>query len=171
MIIRLLRPTDRRESFTSGKHSLDDFFHRHALNNHIQGISKVYVAVERDDDDDVLGYFALSAADVESRDISALTDVSLPGYPIPAFIIGRLAVDRSAQGRGVGRTLITEALRVCLTLSRSIATFGVIVDALDEEVVTFYERYGFVVLPPERFPQRMFLPMSTIKAATEGGDL
>lgn len=79
MIIRSLEESDRREGFHSGESSLDSFFALHAWNNHVNGISRVYVAVETE-----------ASPDVEGR-----LEIRLPRYPIPAFKIGRLAVDEA----------------------------------------------------------------------------
>jgi len=73
--------------------------------------------------------------------------------------MGRLAVDRGYQGRGLGEILLLDGLERSYTHSRQVASFAVMVDA-KENAVEFYLGYGFMRLPPG---QRMFIPMSTIK--------
>ncbi len=167
MIIRPLTSKDRRGDFKSGEHSLDDFFCRHAWDNHVNGISKVYVAVETEESDEVMGYYTLSAATVESSSIADQSTITLPRYPIPVFLIGRLAVDERSQGQGLGGALLRNALDRCLETAHNIASFGVLVHALNPRVVGFYEQYGFTKVIPEDWPQPMFLPMQTIAEAVQ----
>ncbi len=165
MIIRLLKASDRRGNFKSGEHSLDDFFHRHAWNNHVIGISTVYVIVEEEESDEVLGYYALSPAEVGAESLSEQAVSKLPRYPIPVYKIGRLAIDQKFQGKGLGDILLRDALRRCLT--QEVTAFGVVVDALNADVVQFYERYSFRKIQPEKWPQPMFLSMQTLAKVTK----
>jgi predicted GNAT family N-acyltransferase len=109
----------------------------------------------------VLGYYTLSALSV---DVGAWTeDVArqLPKYPfVPATLLGRLAVDRRLRGKGVGEYLLMDALRRALAASREVASVAVVVDAKDDNAVSFYRRYGFVAFPDH--PHRLFLPMTVV---------
>lgn len=78
--------------------------------------------------------------------------------------LGRLAIDKDFQGKGIGRILLIDALKRCFDTSVSIGAFAVIVDPLDNEAEMFYEKYGFVKLPDSG---KMFLPMKTIKELFE----
>ena len=162
-MIRLLRENDRRQGFVSGEHSLDDFFERHAWINHVNGISRVYVAVEDEDSPDVLGYYSLGAADMESANVAHHLPFSLPRYPMPVFKIGRLAVRETAAGRGVGRRLLEHGLGTACELADRVAAVGVVVDALTPSAASYYERFGFSSIPPDGWPQPMFLAMNTIR--------
>ena len=84
--------------------------------------------------------------------------------PCPSFSL-RLAVDQSAHGRGLGRYLLRDALTRSLDLAEKLGIHAVVVDALDAEAKTFYERLGFVPLTDNEM--RMFLPMSTIRSAAK----
>lgn len=84
-------------------------------------------------------------------------------YPVPAFRIGKLAVDRDFQGNGVGRWLLTQALLKAVEVSHSAAVFAVLVDAIDEKAKAFYLKYGFI--PLEERPLTLFLPLATIETA------
>lgn len=163
MIVRLLRESDHRRGFESGEHSLDDFFERHAWVNHVNGISRVYVAVEDQASPDVLGYYSLGAADMESSKVAPHLHFSLPRYPMPVFKIGGLAVRRTSAGRGIGRGLLQHGLRTSCELSARVAAVGVVVDALTPAAAEFYHRFGFALIPPEAQPQPMFLAMGTIR--------
>lgn len=165
MIVRPLHEDDERSAFESGEEETDRFFREHALTNHRAGISRVYVAVETPASNEVLGFYALSATSVESGTVRDLAAISLPRYPMPALLVGQLAVDRTAQGRGLGDALLRHALHRCLDVADHVAVFGILVDALNEGVASFYRRFGFEPIPPEKSPQPMFLPLATLKEA------
>jgi len=172
LILRRLREGDRREGFRSGEHSLDDFFERHAWNNHTNNISRVYVAVEEEEEEEdaaeVLGYVTLGAAEIQASKVAEHLPMPLPQYPMPAFKVGRLAVQESQRGRGIGTQLLRHAFETSLALAEHVAALGILVDALNPDVVSFYERLGFIQLPPVRFPQTMFIPLDTVRAAVNG---
>lgn len=165
MLTRPLQATDDRESFSSGEHTTDRFFHEYALVNHRVGISRVYVAVRAASSRTVLGFYTLSMTSVASTDVQDFARLSLPRYPMPAALIGQLAVDETTQGQRVGTFLLKNALRQCLELSEKIAAFGILVDALNQDLVAFYRRFGFEEIPPKQQPQPMFLPMATLEDA------
>lgn len=82
-------------------------------------------------------------------------------YPVaPAILLGRLAIHEEIEGRGLGSILLVEALRRCHELSQKIGATGVIVDAIDEKALAWYQRFGFIQFPESR--NRLFLPMHTI---------
>ena len=83
---------------------------------------------------------------------------------IPTILLGRLALDKSIQGKGLGKILLIDALKRCSGASDFIGAFAVIVDPLDNEAERFYQKYGFIKLPDSG---KMFLPMKTIKELFE----
>jgi len=85
----------------------------------------------------------------------------LPRHPIPAALLGRLAVDENARGTGVGKMLLMDAITRTLTVSREIAIYAMVVDAIDAEAGGFYRQYGF--LPLSQDSQRLFLPLKSIQ--------
>jgi predicted N-acetyltransferase YhbS len=86
----------------------------------------------------------------------------LPRHAVPVVLLARLAVARGAQGRGLGGILLRDALLRSLELSESLGIYAVVVDALDDEAVSFYEKFGFLRLTDAEM--RLFLPLSTIRA-------
>ena len=79
-------------------------------------------------------------------------------------LIGRLAVDRSAHGRGLGRMLLADAVKRTVAAGESVAMHALIVDAANEDAKRFYERFGFLPLTDD--PMRLFLPLG--HAALQG---
>jgi ribosomal protein S18 acetylase RimI-like enzyme len=85
----------------------------------------------------------------------------LPHYPVPAAILGRLAVDREQQGRGLGEILLLDAIQRVVRASATLALCGIVVDAKNDRAVAFYERYDFRALASEQ--RRLFLPLETFE--------
>ena len=67
--------------------------------------------------------------------------------PVPATLLGQLAVHRTHQGQGHARSLLLFALTAALRASREVGSFGVITHPIDEPVRRFYGRWGFEDLP------------------------
>ena len=85
----------------------------------------------------------------------------LPRYPqLPVTLLGRLAVDQSAKGQGLGEHLLLDALRRSLAHANQIAAMAVVVDAKDEDAAAFYRHYGFGTLQAQ--PSRLFVPMRLV---------
>ena len=93
--------------------------------------------------DRVVGYFSVAAASVEPSDATDGAAKGQGAQPIPAVLIGRLAVDRTVQRQGVGQALLVEALRKSAVAAETIGARVVLVDALDEGVRGFYAKFGF----------------------------
>lgn len=106
---------------------------------------------------------------VERRNLPPEEQKSLPRYPLPVALLGRLAVAQSAQGRGIGPRLLRDALRRVLETSTSVGCLGVIVDAKDESAEGFYLNFGFTPLPLEAgtppWPRRLFIALETVRDA------
>lgn len=159
---------DAGSGFRCGKHSLDDYFRRHAEKNDSLGIGRTFVLARADEDAElpaILGYYTLSMAVVRADEIEEHFVGRLPRYPLPVALIGRLAVDERARGRRLGEALLLDALARVVHASHLVGCVGVIVDALDAEAEAFYAAYDFDPVGEERWPRRMFLPLATIEAA------
>ncbi len=163
-----IEPGDISQGFRSGKHSLDDYFKRHALANDRDGIGCAFVLRRPQSAGtlpSILGFYTLSMAEVGSKKAARVLSRKLPQYPMPAALIGRLAVDKRAQGQRFGEKLLLDALRRVVDVADWIGCLGIAVDAMDEDAEGFYSSYGFTVVEAGPWPRRMFLPLPTAKAA------
>ncbi len=109
----------------------------------------------------IAGYYSLSAASFEKDELPAELAKRLPHYPVPAAVLGRLAVDLSWRGRGLGETLLIDAAHRVLRASAAMAVYALMVDAKNERARTFYERYGFRAFAS--LSNRLFLPLQTFE--------
>ena len=90
------------------------------------------------------------------------TDTRLPGYPVPVVLLARLAVDHRFQGQRLGEKTLVSALRHSITLTeRGLPAIGLILDVLDEDALTFYQRFD-LFQPFTDDPMRLFLPMNIL---------
>ena len=142
--IRPLRPEDDRSPFSCGQPDLDRFFHHYAGQNQFRlHLAVTYVAVV---EGRPLGFATVSVGSLERRTLpSARMRRRLPGYPLPVLRLARLAVDRRAQGLGVGRALLRHVLDLALDQRASLGCIGIVTDA-KPDAVAFYRRYGFEAL-------------------------
>jgi GNAT superfamily N-acetyltransferase len=157
-----ISPLDRshqRGEFCCGKAPLDEFIRSLVSQYEKRKLGRTYVAI-LPGDRKVQGYYTLSSGAVPFQNLPSHTAKKLPKHPVPVALLGRLAVDKSAQGRGLGEELLMDALRRCLELSDKLGIFAVEVMAMDAEAKRFYLKYGFVSLVDNDL--HLFLPVKTI---------
>lgn len=155
-----------RTAFSCGAPDLDRYIREHASQDVKRDVARVFVALGPGGDT-VAGYYSLSAASFQREDLPADQSRRLPRYPVPAALLGRLAVDGSARGRGLGAFLLMNAMHRVLLATETLAVHALVVDAKDDGAVAFYRKYGFIpFIDAER---RLFLPLATIRQL-EGRD-
>jgi GNAT superfamily N-acetyltransferase len=153
-----------REGFDCGKSPLNDFLQVLVSQYEKRNLGRSYVAVPGDDQR-ILGYYTLASGEIKAESLPANQAKKLPRHAVPVVLLARLAVDQSVHGRGLGGYLLRDALTRSLVLGEQIGIHAVVVDAIDAEAKTFYERFGFVPLTDDEI--RLFLPLSTIRSAAK----
>lgn len=153
--------------FDCGEVSLNSFLQRHALSNDKAGLGRTFIAIEAGQTQ-IQGYFTLSTGSVRFDVIPDHLKKRLPKYPIPTVHIGRLAVDVRFQGKGLGETLLVEALRKAAAASSGVGVYAVDVIALHDRAKGFYLKYGFVEMLDQ--PLHLFLPIATARAMAKMSD-
>ncbi len=160
LVIEPLGPHHDRTAFSCGEPALDAYLQRQASQDIRRRIAQVFVAID-DRAERIAGYHGLSAASFQEDELPPALAERLPHYPVPAAVLGRLAIDRQQQGRGLGETLLLDAIRRVVRASTTIAMYAIIVDAKNDRAQAFYERYGFRAFAKE--PRRLFLPLETFE--------
>lgn len=158
--IEPLDKTHRRDDFDCGEESLNTFLRAHAGQNARRDISRTYVALGAESDA-VAGYYTLSSGSVGFQNLPDEASRRLPRYPVPTAHLGRLAVDREFQGKGLGGILLVDALKRVRETADKIGIHAVTVHALNVSARKFYEAYGFQSLRDDDL--HLFLPMATIR--------
>lgn len=147
-----------RKSFSCGEETLDTYIRQYASQDQKRRVSAVFVLAG--EDESIKGYYTLSALSIPTEYLSEQQQKRLPRHPFqPATLLGRLAVDINHQGTGLGELLLMDALYRSYASSEQIGSIAVVVDALNEKAVAFYQRYGFISFQES---SRLFLPMQTI---------
>jgi len=154
------------EDFRNQHRSLVEYLRRFALRHAEKDLlARTFLAIEGEAGAERLaGYFTLATASVERSSVDSMESLRrLPGFPIPAVLLARLAVDERVQGQGLGRYLFEESLGLTLALARNgpVAFRLFVTDAIDEAAAGFYERYGLTRLS-EDFPCRMVLDLKPL---------
>ncbi|WP_255406201.1 GNAT family N-acetyltransferase [Novosphingobium sp. CF614] len=149
-------------AFANGRHaSLDLWLAERGIVS--EGTSaRTYVVCDADRPGRVVGYSTITTA-MEER--AALPTARLRrGMPdkVPLLLIARLAVDAAFQGIGLGADMLADALRRCAAASEIAGVRAVVVHAIDDDAVGFYERHGFVASPlGERI---LLMPIEAVRA-------
>ena len=142
---RPLSKADDRNLFDCWRDSLNIWFQRHAWHNQVTHVSRVNVICDTATGG-IIGYVALSAAQIERAYLPKPQQRNQPD-PVPATLLGQLAVHKDHQGHGHARSLLLFALRTVLRVSEQIGSFGVITHPIDDTVRAFYRRWDFRDLP------------------------
>ena len=160
-----LHKNHKKELFQCGKNMLDTYIQLQANQDIKRKLAACFV-VEDKHTELIQGYYTLSNNSIPLKLVPDIFRKKLPkSYKsIPATLLGRLAIDKRYQGKGIGKLLLIDALKRSFFTSKTIGSFAVIVDPLDIEAEHFYFKYGFINLPDSG---KMFLPMQTIKQLFE----
>jgi len=152
-----------RDAFDCGEPELNEFLRRHARQNHASGGAKTFVATPRGDARRVLGFYSLSPASIDYARTPVLVKKGLARYDVPVFRLGRLAVDLTMQGQGLGAQLLLAAGRRCIHAAAEVGGVALLIDAKNDRVAGWYKTYGAMSLLDA--PRSLVLPLATIEAA------
>jgi GNAT superfamily N-acetyltransferase len=150
----------QREHFDCGYSTLNDYLKKYAKQNHEKGIAKTFVAADKSESLKIDGFYTVSTSTIEFESLPESAKKGMPAYPIPAFLVGKLAVDNSAKGQGLGGELLVDALLRAVKVAQEVGIFAVRVDAIDMKAKEFYLKYEFVQFQDK--PLSLFLPIKTI---------
>ena len=158
LVVEPLGPGHERASFNCGEPSLDAYIRRQASQDVRRRVAQTFVVLGKEPQE-IAGYYTVSAASFEKEEMPPEMAKRLPHYPVPAAVLGRLAIAQQYQGSGLGEALLIDAIKRVLHASDTIGVYAIIVDALNDSACSFYKRYGFLGFPSK--PHRLFLPLQT----------
>ena len=150
-----------RDAFDCGEPALNEFLRRHARKTHELGGAKTFLAIDDNDNKTILGFYSLSPASVAYTRTPEIVKRGLARHDVPGFRLARLAVDRSAQGQGLGGQLLLSAGGRCLRAAAEVGGLVLVIDAKNSRVAQWYVSYG--ALPVLDAPLTLMLPLTTIQ--------
>lgn len=150
--------------FKCGKNSLDLFIRKYALVNQRSDSSQTYVVQLNNV---VMGYYSLVFSSIRQEESPAQIRAALPAnYPVPVMLFARFAVDKKMQGRGIGTSLLKDAFLRTVEASEIGGLAAILVDAIDDKMVTFYINYGFKECPASE--RKLMISMKDVRAHLAG---
>lgn len=154
-----LSASHRLDEFACGETVLDDWLKRRAMTNQLSGASRTFVVA--DQDGRVCGYYAMAAGAVSHQMATSSVRRNMPD-PVPVMVLGRLAVDRRAQGMHLGAAMLQDAVNRAVAVSQNAGVRAQLVHAINDQAKQFYEHFGFQVSPVH--PMTLMLRMASVKA-------
>jgi GNAT superfamily N-acetyltransferase len=153
----LLKATHQLADFDCGIPDLNNWLRKRALTNQGEGASRTYVVT---DDQRIVGYYALAAGGINVTAAPGRFRRNMPN-PIPVALLGRMAVDRSHQGKELGRAMFRDGAKRIIHAADTLGIRGLIVHALSEEAKAFYLALGFDPSPLE--PMTLMVTLADLK--------
>jgi GNAT superfamily N-acetyltransferase len=160
-MIELLENKHNRNDFDCGKELLNNYLKNQAGQDIKRKLSACFVFAEKETNC-IQGYYTLSNNSIPLSSFPESIRKKLPqSYnSIPATLLGRLAIDKNWQGKGLGKILLLDALKRSYIISQEIGSYAVVVDPIDREAELFYEKYDFIKLPDS---EKMIIAIRTLK--------
>jgi GNAT superfamily N-acetyltransferase len=162
-----VEPLDRgkhnRAAFCCGVGRLDNFLKNTAARQADEDITRVYVAFDPPDNQ-VLGYYSLSAHVIDIESLPEADSKRMPRYPaIPAIYLSMIAVDATVQNRGLGTYLLADAFKICVGVADRVGSYFIVLDALNDDAARMYRRHGFHDVPAPAHERRMLIRMAAVR--------
>lgn len=145
--------------FDCGHSALDHWLKIHAWPNEARRASRTFVVVQ---DRTIKAYYLIAAGAISHEHATGRVRRNMPD-PVPMALLGRLAVDRTIQGRGYGHGLLKDALSRIVLAADLIAVRGVLVDAIDDTAKSFYMKFGFS--PSPVLPMKLMITLEQAERA------
>jgi GNAT superfamily N-acetyltransferase len=164
-LIHKLSETDGVESFDCSQPSLNQFLQRYALVNQKAGSAQTYVCCK---DSNVVGYYSLAVGSVSPKKAPKRVIKGLARHPVPVILLGRLAVDKSHQNNGLGRSLLRDALLRTVQAADIVGIRALLVHAKNTEARRWYMQWEFEQSPTD--PYHLFLLLKDLKAIVRSPD-
>lgn len=155
MLVLPLNEGHDRKGFDCGNAELNGWFSQVAKQHKEKGVSSAFVAVTAIASTEVLGFYAVSMAELINANLPTQYRKRLPAK-VPVFRLGRLATAKGHQGKGIGEFMLFDAIDRVTRITGEVGGIGLVVNA-KHAAVDFYTRYGFEQMADH--PHNLFLPL------------
>lgn len=156
-----IRPDHELAAFECGDGLMNEWLRERAVDNEAKGVTRTFVLCQ-DDDNTVVGFYGITVGTMMRSTLRGKHRHGMPSE-VPMALLGRLAVDRTHQGRGLAKALVGEAIRTAIAAARHAGIAVIAVQAKDEGVAGFYEGLGFTRATHD--PLMFFLRLADVAAA------
>jgi GNAT superfamily N-acetyltransferase len=146
----------QKDDFDCGIDELNRYLKKYASQDIKRRIAQIFIIIAHNSEQ-IIGFYSLSAGSIKAESLPEKIAKKLPKYPVPICLLGRLAVDKNYQGKGMGKLLLADAIKRVIKAREFLAIYALVVDAKNESAKMFYLRYGFQKL----IGNRLFLPLTT----------
>ncbi len=153
-VIDKLSREHRLNEFDCGNPTLNQWLEKYAWGNQQADSAKTYLALEGER---VAGYYALTTGSVHKHESPERVAKGLANHPIGIVLLARLAVDRSQQGKGLGKALLFDALSRIEEAADIVAVRAVMVHAINDAARHFYQHFGFEESPTDAYQLLLLL--------------
>jgi GNAT superfamily N-acetyltransferase len=161
LVIEPFSSVHNRSNFLCEKDSLSDYLLKQMKQDIRRHIARAYVLIDKPSPD-ILGYYTLSSSLIETSNIDESLAKKLPRHPLPCQLIGRLARHKDFNAKGYGKLLLLHSLQEILEISTKTGVYAAVVDALDADALSFYQKFGFKIF--QSSSMRLYLPTSEISS-------
>ncbi len=149
-----------RSCFSCGYENLDNYIRKQASQDLKKKVATVFVLIDSPNTD-VIAYYTLSSYTIDIANLNEAFAKGIPRYPLlPATLLGRLAVDNTWKRQGMGKIVLIDAFKKVLNAITQVALVAVVVEAIDENAVSFYQKYNFRQF--KQYPLKLYLPINSI---------
>jgi len=154
LLIEPLSAKHNRSHFDCGVEDLNRFLKAYAFQNQKRHFVRTYVCCRGAE---VIGYYSLAFGQVKQEDAPETLSRGMGKYPVPAIILGRLAIDKKEQAKGLGVALLKNAILRAKQAEQIAGLRIIIVHAKDSHARDFYLKYGFIASPGDALT--LFFPI------------
>jgi len=155
--IQALSSNHDRAAFDCGNESMNGWLRQSARQHQEKDLARTYVAISSSEPGKIVGYYAIATTSIATE---GMAGTKLPSN-VSAVLLGRLAIDASCQGQGLGEFILMDALARIVRTAELVGVRCIVVDAIDENATRFYERYGFVRLTTK--PMTLVMHLHTVR--------
>lgn len=154
-----------RNSFDCGKPALNKYLQQTARQHNDIDLSRTFVLTDTETENAILGFYTLTLCNIQWEELPDPMKKKYPSTGVSAALIGRLAIDKNEQKKGLGGTLLLDAIKRVLGSGESLPFPAIIVDAKDDDAKKFYEAYDFEEIHPGS--NRLYIPSKHAKNMIE----
>ena len=160
-----------RADFDCGVSRMNNYLKLSAKKQRKDDMTRVYVAVE-DERARILGYHAINIGMINVDELERRPRGAPDHGEVPVLFLGHVAVDKTAQGRGLGGILMHHVFEKACVISDAAGCHAILLDVISDggekafaRRKAWYEGFGFASFPSN--PARMFLVLKQVRAVVQ----